>query len=99
MGWISEAIAKATRGEFGFRMDEVMSGEHRFEPGFGEPDPRPMEFRITWGPDNLREYLNWRSDRFMTQALSGTVTISGLCEDAPCKGTLELRYFGEHTLR
>lgn len=99
MGLISEVIERYRNGNLGFRMDEVMTGWHVFETGFGEPGRRPMEFRATWGPDNLAEYLDPHSDGFLNQELAGTVTIDGLCADAPCKGTLELRYFGENILR
>jgi hypothetical protein len=84
---------------FGFVMDEVMSGEHRFEPGFGSPEPRPMEFRSTWGPKHISEWANPFGDKFMWQELHGTVTIDGLCENVPFDGTLELKYFSEHILR
>jgi hypothetical protein len=99
MGRIGQIIAKTKAGNLGFRMREVMSGEHRFEPGFGEPGKKAMEFCATWGPDNLSEYLNWKGDGFLKQSLEGTVAIEGLCKNAPCQGTLELNYFNEHTLR
>jgi len=86
-------------GSLGFSLTEVMRGEHQFEPGFGETGWRPMSFRVQWGPQRLRDWLNPRSDAFLTQPLRGTVSIAGLCEDATCEGTLELRYFNEHRIR
>jgi hypothetical protein len=83
----------------GFRMDEVMSGNHEFETGFGEPGTRKMEFRVTWGADNLLKYLNPREEKFMTDRLEGTISIDGLCTDAPCTGTMEIKYFSEHKIR
>jgi len=81
----------------GFRFDEVMTGWHIFEPGFG-PDTekavdvkRFMEFSVTWGPDNMMKWLNPFGE-FMTQPLHGVITIDGLCENVQCKGTLELAY-------
>lgn len=83
----------------GFLIDEVMSGEHEFEPGCGPVGKRPMEFRVTWGPKYLLPWLNPWGGSFMTQKLQGTVTIDGLCKDAPCHGTLEIKYFTEHKIR
>ncbi|NMC71683.1 MAG: hypothetical protein GYA57_16670 [Myxococcales bacterium] len=84
---------------FGFRMDEVMSGEHTFEPGCGPAGRHPFEFRVTWGPDDLWTWIDPDDPHFLTQSLEGTVTAGGLCENAPCRGRLELRYFDEHALR
>ena len=86
-------------GRLGFRIDEVMSGTHEFEAGFGPAGKLPMSFRVTWGPDDIRTWINPGSGEFLTQPLEGTVTVGGLCKDAPCKGRLELRYFDEHALR
>jgi hypothetical protein len=86
-------------GRVGFRMDEVMSGDHAFEPGCGPEGRWPMSFAVTWGPDDLRAWIDPGSGEFLTQPLEGTVTVGGLCDDAPCRGRLELRYFDEHALR
>ena len=83
----------------GFNMREVMTGQHEFEPGLGTPGRHFMEYRVTWGADNMRAWANPFGDRFMVNALEGTVTIGGLCEDAPCKGTLEMRYFSQGSIR
>lgn len=83
----------------GFRMTEVMTGEHEFEPGFGRAGKRPMEFRVRWGTDDLRGWIDPRSDRFLQSDLEGTVSIDGLCVDEPCQGTLALRYLADQTLR
>jgi hypothetical protein len=99
MGKIDDFRKMWSENRIGFVMEEVMSGEHRFEPGFGDPAPRPMEFRVTWGPKELKDWINWRGDKFMWQELHGTVSIDGLCDNAPCDGTLELKYFSEHILR
>lgn len=71
----------------GFRFDEVMSGTHQWEsqPG-AEFD---MEFKITWGPNDV---LKWFADRLVC-LLHGTMTVGGLCENAPCKGTISLHYW------
>lgn len=83
----------------GFHIREVMTGQHEFEPGFGEPGKRPMEFRVRWGAGNLRRWLDPRGHDFMANELEGTVSIGGLCEATPCKGALLLRYFADQTLR
>jgi hypothetical protein len=83
----------------GFHMNEVMTGQHEFEPAFGDPGKRPMEFRVRWGTEDLLGWLNPRGDRFMLNDLEGTVTIDGLCVDEPCRGTLALRYLADQTLR
>ena len=83
----------------GFRIQEVMTGQHEFEPSFGEPGRRFMEFRVFWGPGSLMEWANPFGERFMTNQMEGTVTIEGLCDAAPCSGTLELRYFRDASIR
>ena len=77
----------------GFIMKEIMTGRHEFERGFGPEGKRPMEFRVTWGPEDAGAFLDSRDKEYMRSGLAGTVTIDGLCSDAPCAGTLELRYF------
>jgi hypothetical protein len=83
----------------GFQMREVMTGHHEFEPGQGEPGRHFMEFRVNWGTDHLRDWANPTGDRFMVNELEGTVTVEGLVQNAPCRGTLEMRYFTEGSIR
>ncbi len=83
----------------GFHMNEVMTGSHEFEPAFGEPGKRPMEFRIEWGADRSLDWLNPFGDAFMSSYLKGTVCIDGLCTKTPCEGRFDLRYFKDGTLR
>lgn len=93
-------ILRAVRERrLGFRMSEVMRGEHRFEPGCGPEGALPMVFRATWGTDDLAAFLDPRSEGFLCADLEGTVTAEGLCTGAPCRGTLELRYLTEHLIR
>ena len=99
MGRIGELVSRVKERRLGFRMDEEMSGEHEFEPGFGEPGRKKMVFRGTWGPDDLFTWIDPRKPGFLTQGMEGTVTIEGLCDEAQFQGTLALRYFDEHTLR
>ena len=83
----------------GFRIDEVMEGTHEFE-GQDEPGgPLPFRFSVTWGPPNLRAFLNPSSDTFGTAPLHGVITVGGLCEEVFCDGTIEIDYFGRHTIR
>ncbi len=86
-------------GRIGFRMHEVMSGWHEFLPGNGPAGRLKMSFAVDWGPDRLGPWLDADGETFMTQPLSGIVTIDGLCREAPCAGMLTLRYAGEHRLR
>jgi len=83
----------------GFLITEVMSGSHEFEPGQGPYGEYPFEFHITWGPKSLAKWINPLSGDFMTQPLKGTVTVGGLCEKAPCTGTLEIAYWTERKIR
>jgi hypothetical protein len=99
MGRLNDFVSMVKEGRIGFLFDEHMIGEHRFEPGFGDTDWRPMEFRATWGPKYLTKWLNPRGGEFLTQELHGSVTIDGLCTNAECHGTLELKYFDEHRIR
>jgi len=83
----------------GFLIEEMMSGEHEFEPGFGIPGKLPMSFKVTWGAEQMLKWLNPASEDFLKSDLEGTVSIDGLCQDTPCKGSLELRYFKDQSIR
>ena len=83
----------------GFATDEVMTGQHRFEPGFGPEGELPFEFRVTWGPPNVLAWLDPADPAFMKHTLKGTVTAGGLGEDLPCEGSLDLLYFTKHLIR
>lgn len=83
----------------GFRMDELMRGTHRFVDRAGPDGEHPFSFLITWGPDGLADYFNPLSEGFMVNRLVGTISVGGLCEDAPCTGSLALRYFQEGKIR
>ncbi len=95
---VSKTLQKITP-PVGFKINEVMSGEHEFQSGFGPEGKFPMEFRVTWGTANLSEWLNPVGKKFMTSELHGTVTIGGLCENANCDGYLQLRYFKDQKIR
>lgn len=98
MGMIRNFMSKrGWRG--GFSIQEVMSGEHEFEPGCGPSGRYPFEFHVTWGTDKLLQWLDRSSETFLVSDLEGKVTVGGLCKEAPCKGQLELKYFGERRLR
>lgn len=97
-GLISRAASRLLskspgKGRLGFLMRETLAGAHEFEPAGARPGKRSMEFRVSWGPKDLGAFLDpWHKDCLKSD-LMGTVTIDGLCENAPCSGTLELRYF------
>lgn len=99
MGRLRELKAMIREGRFGFLINEVMTGEHAFAPAFGTPEKRPMEFRVTWGSKHIPQWANPSHDRFMVGDIRGSVTIDGLCSQSPCSGSLELRYFKDHTVR
>lgn len=83
----------------GFRTREEMTGEHEFVGDHGPPGQHPFAFRVRWGPDRLREWLNPLGQRFLWQELEGEVRVGGLCDWTPCRGTLELQYFGPRRIR
>ncbi|MFH0902743.1 MAG: hypothetical protein V2A73_19100 [Pseudomonadota bacterium] len=99
IGGLVDLAKRLKDRRLGFRIDEVMEGEHELEPGFGPAGRQPMEFRITWGPDDIGAWLRPHSGRFLWQELVGSVTMVGFCEGALCKGELELRYFADRRLR
>jgi hypothetical protein len=90
---------QSAAGNLGFKMDELMQGEHEFVDGFGTEGKKRMFFKVTWGTSQLLEWLNPFGEGFMVNDLEGTVTIDGLCENAPCVGKLELKYFTEQKIR
>ena len=81
----------------GFRITETMRGTHELREG--PPGPQPFAFRVTWGPDRLRDWVNPVSDRFLWQPLEGQVLAGGLCDWTPCRGTLALEYFARRRIR
>lgn len=98
-GRLRALVRMAREGRVGFAADEVMEGTHRFEPGEGPPGDHPIRFEVTWGHPHLSAWLDPLSGEFMTSRMEGRITVGGLCDDTPCAGTLELRYFREARLR
>jgi hypothetical protein len=86
-------------GHLGFFVDEVMSGDHEFEPGCGPEGRQPLTFTVTWGRERTTPWEQVKRDRLVTLDLRGSVTVGGLCEQALCAGTLELRYFVDRKIR
>lgn len=99
MGRIADFKKMVAEGRLGFRMDEVMTGWHEFEPGCGGPGRAPFEFDVSWGPSDLFSWANPTHPEFLTQPLWGTVTAGGLCFKSPCKGSLEFRYLKDRSIR
>jgi hypothetical protein len=58
-----------------------------------------MFFRVLWGTRHLWPYLRPGSPAFLSNFLEGTVTVGGLIQAAPCRGTLDLLYFKEGKIR
>jgi hypothetical protein len=99
MGRVGDFTSMLAERRCGFHMDEVMTGTHQFEPEFGPPGEKFMEFRATWGPKHLTEFANPFGGKFMYTDLCGYVDIEGLCANVPMSGSLELLYFTEQKLR
>jgi hypothetical protein len=95
---IDAFVQMAKEHRLGFKIDEIMSGTHQFVPGCGPAGRWPLEFAVTWGPHHVTTWLDPRSDHFGLHDLQGTVTVGGLCKDAPCQGTLELSYLSDHKI-
>lgn len=91
------SLSNGAFGNLGFQMEEVMSGEHEFVQG--KKGKLPMEFKVVWGAESLTDWANPFNEDFMCNTLEGTVTVGGLCENAPCTGRLELKYFTEQKIR
>lgn len=91
------SVSQGALGEVGFKMQEIMSGEHEFTNG--KKGKLPMEFKVNWGTENLMEWANPFEQDFMCNDLEGSVTIGGLCKNAYCTGRLELKYFTEQKIR
>jgi hypothetical protein len=83
----------------GFVATEIMSGHHEFVAGDGPAGQLPFAFRVKWGPERIRDWINPRHPGFLWQELSGEVQIGGLCEWTPCRGTLHLEYFPKRRIR
>ncbi|MBP7125818.1 hypothetical protein KBD49_05570 [Myxococcota bacterium] len=83
----------------GFRMDEEMTGWHEFLPGEGPAGRLPFSFQVAWGVRDFRECLRWDQGRpHLVVPLEGVVRAGGLCAEAPCRGTLDLRYLVDRRL-
>lgn len=96
---LTSIIERLKSGHLGFKIDEEMSGEHWFEPSFGPQGARKMVFRGSWGPENIVDWIRPSSEKFLWQEFSGSITIEGLCQDAPANGSLELGYFDDKKIR
>jgi hypothetical protein len=99
MGRLNDLKEMIAEKRLGFAMEEIMTGTHEFEPGYGEPGQKFMEFSGTWGPKHLTEFLNPLGGKFFYTDLQGVVTVAGLCENVPMVGSLELLYFTEAKIR
>lgn len=84
----------------GFQIHEVMDGTHEFVSREGPPGEFPFSFELDWGCDRLADFVNpLEKEWFFTAASRGVIRVGELVEEAPCKGTLELRYFSEAKIR
>jgi hypothetical protein len=84
----------------GFKLDELMTGTHRFTDGRTDPSgQRPLFFHITWGNRSLLRFFNPFSGQFLLNEARGVMTVDGLVNKADCTGTLHLLYFTERKIR
>src|SRR5512147_650020 len=83
----------------GFTIDETMTGEHEFVEGCGPAGKHPFSFHVTWGPRSFDSFRQFRDEGMMAVELRGIVNAGGLRDNAPCEGTLELRYFKDGKIR
>ena len=95
---LESGLNSITDTEYGFKIDETMTGEHEFEPKFGKPGKKFMEFKATWGPDKILSWSDKEDGQIYKSKLTGTVTIEDLCEHTPMEGTLELRYLKDNKI-
>ncbi len=83
----------------GFRIQEKMTGRHMFYSPETNSESKRMEFDVVWGHECVTDFFNPHHKDFLKADLEGDVTVEGLCERTPCSGTLEIDYFGTHTIR
>ncbi len=93
-------LVKMVTGKGGFRIDEVMAGEHAFEPQFKKPGKRPFYFKATWGPKEMLQFLNPMGNDFFINDLKGVVYVDGLTDgEIEINGRLELKYHDGQKIR
>jgi len=102
---VAELFHRLRTGDIGFRMTEDMTGWHEYLPGRGPEGIQPFSFRVDWGIDKLKDSAGTLKNSVahdgglhFVQSLAGTVTVGGLCDAAPCRGTLDLRYLVDQRL-
>jgi hypothetical protein len=84
-------------GMIGIKIDEIMIGTHRFANG--DVTERPLIFSLTWGNNNLLNFLNPFSPEFLVSEAKGMITVGGLVNKADCSGSLKLLYFNGRKIR
>lgn len=104
---LRQKLRDAFRGRIGFRIQEHLVGSHRYARDVAVPSGEPIaagtelpfSFTARWGHPQLLAYLNPLAGDFMTAVVDGTITAGGLCDAAPIRGTVELRYVRDATVR
>lgn len=104
MGRWHDLIAMLAERRIGFKIDEQMKGTHRylrdFAPGkVAAGQELPLSFEATWGNPRLERFLNPWSEDFCFNVMEGRVSAGGLGLDLPMKGSLELRYHRDASIR
>lgn len=91
-------LRRVRSGDVGFRMTEEMDGWHEFLPGRGPEGRLPFSFHVVWGVERLKDCVARDGGWHLVAPLRGTVSAGGLCDAAPCQGTLDLRYLVDRRL-
>jgi hypothetical protein len=96
---MADSISRILNGNFGFQIEETMSGYHEFTDENDREGIHPITFTAKWGPETIIPWLNPYDNNFLRHSMNGTVTVGGLCEETHFSGYMELRYFSETLIR
>jgi hypothetical protein len=93
------SLGEIFSGNFGFEIEESMSGYHQYTEEADRNGIHPISFTAKWGPESIPLWLNPFDKNFLRHPMHGTVTVGGLCSDIKFSGYMELRYFRETLIR
>jgi hypothetical protein len=104
MGFSDELLSMWAARRFGFRVEESMRGMQRYlrdwDPGLVKAGSElPFNFHAAWGHPSLSRYLDPRNEEFLVARMEGNVTAGGLAGEAEMRGTLEIRYVQDASVR
>jgi hypothetical protein len=84
MGRLAEATLRLREG-VGFRFELHLAGKHEAADGKRRGG---AALRLAIGPNNFRHFLNRGHPDFLVQHVEGSVSLDGMCHEAPCDGRL-----------